>query len=581
MIEFSANRTMGKILQDSFYQIPRFQRPFSWTLDNVGDLWSDTIQQSTGQYFIGAFIVYKQPPDKHGNAPLREYAIVDGQQRLTTVTVLIAALRDQFSELGEEDLAKGIQRYIQKEDKRNLPQLIIETEGGFPYFQTAIQSYPTVESGIQAYNRTDEKLLAQAYGYFRTQLTSLNKSVKSNTTIAKEDRTAAYVAELEKIRDRVLGLSAILVGVDDEDDAYEIFETLNARGKNLNLVDLLRNFLLRDLREQNDSLDVPRHRFNAVLASLQGEGFELEADEFVLHSWLSRHKYTSKKKLFANMKIEIKTKEQKAKLLRELELDVALYRKVRRPLSVTWSKEMSHICRSLRALQIFVVTQPTPLLLAALRSYENDKMTSLKSLKRLFAAVESFHFQYTTVTGASSSGGVSARYALHGRAFSDADGDSSSMNIDRLIKKLQGDMPSRDEFVAGFSEMNYSSTNSIRKDVVRYALERLYEASAGRGVTVDFTGMTIEHIAPEHPGTDDEALDPRSVESIGNLMLVSEALNQLLANKSFAEKQAILSKEKHLWIDPFILSAKSWGGKEIAERGRQLGDVGYNKVWKL
>lgn len=579
MIEYSANRTIAQILQDGFYEIPRFQRAYSWTLDNVGELWSDTIQQGPDQYFIGAIIVYRRTPSEE-ESTARDFAIVDGQQRLTTITVLLAALRDHFKKIGRDNLAQGVQRYIRREDRRNDLQLIISTEGGFPYFQSAIQSFPAEEAPSSG-NRQDERLLAQAYAYFAGQLDDLAKSIVSDSMIAKENKNDELVRRLEAIRDRILGLLAILVSVDNEDDAYVIFETLNARGKDLGLTDLLRNFLLRDLRTTTSQVDMPKHRFKEILNKLQDTGVGLSTDEFIFHSWLSRHNYTAKRSIFREIKREITSKSAKERLLRELEQDCDLYRQIRQPSKFMRSSQMAPIADSLEALRTFGVAQPIPLLLAGLRAYTIDRSIQLKALKRLFASIESFHFQYTAVVGRSSSGGISQRYAREARSFQRASRTSANFLIDGIILRLKRSLPSEAEFVAAFSELATSSGNTTRKSIVRYALEQLYRYSSSAGVVVDFTRMTLEHIAPENPASEEDELDAKSVESIGNIILVSEVLNNKLQNKSFPAKKRILLADNQLWIDDSIRNAASWSGEEIAARGKELGKLACQKVWHI
>ncbi len=580
MIEFSADQTIEQVLLSGYYQVPRFQRPYSWTADNIGDFWTDIAQSHGREYFIGAIIVFSTDADE-GARRATEYAIVDGQQRLTTITVLLSAIRDMFDEVGEKDLAKGVQGFIQRADRRHQPRFVLETEGGYPYLHAVIQSYPAAETPPDTL-RSDEKLLQQAHTYFATELRGLRSSVLNDTTVPTEDRPAAFVDRLEELRDRVLSLTVILVVVQDIDDAYIIFETLNTRGKDLSLADLVRNFLLRDLRETTGAADMPRTRFNRMLERLQEAGVEINPSDFLHHSWLSRREFASRKNLFKEIKSKLRTTEQKAAYLRELEGDLDLYVKVRRPSSATWPREHGPVVRSLEALNVFHMTQPVPLILAALRAYDQDSRLKLRALKRVLRGVEVFHFKFTAIAGKSSSGGISFRYALHGRRFLNASEEECGANIDELLQKLKEAMPTREEFVAGFCALGYSSAHTGDKNLVRYVLEQIYRHHMSGSVEVDFGSMTIEHIASERPReADDSDVPGRSVQSIGNLILVSEALNNRLANKAFAEKQRILAAESELWVDPLILEASDWGPEEITNRAQELAENAFDRIWTV
>ena len=90
--------TIRVMFQSAFYKIPRFQRPYSWDRGNIEEFWTDVIEGMATSYFIGSMVFYKK-----GN----ETFVVDGQQRLTTLTIFLAALRDTLHEVGEESSRQG------------------------------------------------------------------------------------------------------------------------------------------------------------------------------------------------------------------------------------------------------------------------------------------------------------------------------------------------------------------------------------------------------------------------------------------------------------------------------------------
>lgn len=80
------DKEIRKVFETGYYAIPRFQRPYSWEKDHISEFWNDSIVENETDYFIGSIVVYKQDDETFG--------IVDGQQRLTTITMILSALRD-------------------------------------------------------------------------------------------------------------------------------------------------------------------------------------------------------------------------------------------------------------------------------------------------------------------------------------------------------------------------------------------------------------------------------------------------------------------------------------------------------
>ena len=591
MIEVAVDQSIEEVLNRGFYLIPRFQRPYSWTADNVGDFWSDTIQSDSTDYFIGSVIVYETGEVGEQRRTSPEYAIVDGQQRLTTITILLAAIRDSLKALAGEfaskspdldgectELATGVQAFIERGDRRARRRRILTTETGYPYLQTYVQSIDADGPEKQP-ARADEKRIEAALTYFQKQLDDLVDATRKDPTIPQEGRDRTAVDRLEEVRDRVLNLSVILVVVTNEDDAYEIFETLNTRGQDLNLADLVRNFLLRDLREEAEGVDSARSRYANILESLYEPEAPIDPAQFILHSWLSREDYTSGKKLFRDMKKRVQGPEPKKRLLASLEVDAPLYRKARYPRQADWG-QFPDIGESIDALIVFRMTQPLPLVLAALRAYSERRLT-LKNMRRLLSAIESFHLRFTAIAGKSSSGGISKRYAGAAQRMSRADASKTGGVVNELLGRLRESAPTKAEFEVGFGELRYSSDVIAQKQLVQYVLRRFYEEGSEGSVKVDFSAMTIEHLASERAANAYEQLDPAQYGSIGNLILVSQDVNRKLANHPWSEKIKILREQREIWIPPEVLDADSWAAEQITSRLKLMSESALSRIWRL
>lgn len=126
----SQDRRIDELLKGNTFVIPRFQRPYSWEAEQVNQLWHDVIDNISESYFIGSMVVYK--------VDRSAVAVVDGQQRLTTITILLCAIREGFKALNRSDLADGLQAYIEQRNRENKSEFVLQTESSFPYLQEEV-----------------------------------------------------------------------------------------------------------------------------------------------------------------------------------------------------------------------------------------------------------------------------------------------------------------------------------------------------------------------------------------------------------------------------------------------------------
>lgn len=561
------DKDLREILTSGFYEIPRFQRAYSWDKENVEDFWNDAIVNSGADYFIGSIVVYKSGEST--------FNIVDGQQRMTTITLLLAALREALKESELEKLARGVQEFIERKDVNYDDRFVLKTETSYPYLQEFIQKYdePEVDPEIGK----EERTLQAAHDLLSQKVRGVVDSINSDPSKSATKKANEIKKRLIAIRDSILKLKVIFIDVDDEDDAYLIFETLNTRGKNLEVSDLVKNHLLYLLRRKNKGVDTPRDKWTKMLEIFEASSADLRMSTFLHHYWLSHYEYLPEKKLFK----ELRKKVKKADALRFLDGIVRhsrLYREIHETSFRKWTKQEKQIADSLDALNLFRVRQQVPMVLSTLSAYDGKKL-KLKAVKDILRSIENFHFAFTAVTSQRSSGGISFMYALHARTLLSGTEAKRTKTLQELKGKLRERRPSFDEFLALFRELAYSVEYTKEKKLVQYVLAKL-DAHNQSGAKIDYSQMTIEHIASQsraRSGT----LSWETVGSIGNLILVDEQLNGKLADKSFPQKQALLKKASGIWVDKRITGAKKWGAKEIEARTVELAKLAYDKVWKL
>ena len=562
------DKEIQEILSSGYYKIPRFQRPYSWQREQIEDFWTDVITDSENDYFIGSIVVFKADRD--------EFGVVDGQQRLTTITMLLCSVRNALHKHGHHDLANGVQTYVEKRNRDNKLRFILDTETSYPYLHEYIQKNGSPEKTTYKPG-LEEKNLELAFKILTEFVSGGVAAIEKDTTKSEEQKQVAISDRLIAIRDKVLDLKLIIIELDDEDDAYVAFETLNTRGKDLTVSDLVKNHLTKLVRVENTNVDIARDNWIKVVETIEGSQASINVDSFLHHFWLSKYEYTSIKQLFRLLKKRVKTGDAARSLLETFLSDSKTYREIHESSFRKWDKQDFEIEKSLDALLIFNVKQPLPMMLAVLREYKNKNIKQ-KHAKNIIKSIENFHFIFSAITSQRSSGGISSMYAKSARELTKASNLAEKVKVlNELEVKLQDRIPGYQEFEANFLEVFYSDEFTKRKPLVRYILAKINSHHVD-GLTIDYSQMTIEHIASQNPS--ESKLGQQPIASLGNLLLIDHELNRKLGNKEFSKKKQLLRKSD-VWIDETIADAIYWGEDEINHRTMKLAEIAYKLVWNI
>ena len=375
-----------------------------------------------------------------------------------------------------------------------------------------------------------------------------------------------------------MDLKIILIRLDNEDDAYIIFETLNTRGKDLSLADLVKNHLTKYLKSQSASVDQTKIKWEKILKIIQETSIELNVDTFIHHSWLSKYNYVTLKRLFKVIKKQIKKKDAQ-EFLDDLIYDSKLYRQIHETSFGNWKKEELRLKQALDALMLFKVRQQTPCVLSLVRAYKL-KQIKKKHLESALISIEKFHYFFTAITSQRSSGGISYMYAsLARRIYLEDDKDALVTIISELQTKLRDRVPTQKEVDALYSEHYYTKNYTKERPLIRYMLIKHYKAEFGH-IGLDYNHMTIEHLIPQSLiGTNDTYTDEK-IGQIGNLILVTTDVNNELDDKNFEQKKTIL-KDYDIVIPKSINDASSWSIEDIDIRTSIMSQVAYDNIWKM
>lgn len=560
----SSDTNIESLFTSDFLKIPEFQRPYSWDDENLEDFWNDVVQSEGEEYFIGSMVLFK--------SGRQEFGVVDGQQRLTTITILICVIRNFLKDLGNIELAKGLHSLIERADRDSVTRYVVMTETSYPYFAEEIQKFGSKD--FETRPKTEEKRLYASYGFFSKKVDKLLEAVDIDSTVFKDNKTEEKISRLRELRDAVLFLSLIRIELDNEDDAYLIFETLNTRGKDLALTDLLKNHFSKSIRSKS-SVNFSKENWNRLLSTLNRSNIDIDPDTFFTHSWSSRFEATTQQKAYKKIKTAVtlrNAKDQLKKFVEDAEHYVALFNPEN-----GWEKDQLEIVFSLQAMRTFRISQHTPGILSLVRANKN-KIISDKSLKRALKAIENFHFLFTAVTSSRSSGGISAMYSSFGRKIYEAENtNTAGVVINELIDKLEERKPTVSEFLAGFEQINFLSINTKQSSLVRYILRKL-AAFEGLAFSDDSSVLTIEHIHPQSKIVGDWT--PEIVGSLGNLILLPAKDNGELEDDEFSKKIVRLKKISAS-VPKDVLESEDWTTKGVQKRTSLLAETAINEIWKV
>jgi uncharacterized protein DUF1524 len=362
----------------------------------------------------------------------------------------------------------------------------------------------------------------------------------------------------------------ILITVDDELNAYTVFETLNARGLELSATDLLKNYLFSRVRVAAD-LDALQRRWRGLTSTVQQERFP----EFFRYHLQTEHARVRSQRLFKLVRDSVRTPEQVFGLMEALEGRAELFTALADPNHGYWI-ELPAARPFVSELNLFRVRQMTPLLFAA---WEKLSKENFVGILRLVSVIS---FRYSVVSGLNTN---ALEPVYHGAAKSVLDG--SARTPAEVFAQLRPIYVDDTRFEQEFARFPID-TSGQRKRVAKYVLARLESDASGRACDPDTDPGTIEHILPENPAEVWEASFPPSqwesmIYRLGNLTLLEPSANRRVGNAEYQEKLAAYAQSVYTLTEkipelapdewtPALLDARQ---RQLAARARHVWRVGF------
>ncbi|MCY4539068.1 MAG: DUF262 domain-containing protein [Chloroflexi bacterium] len=558
--------------------IPVFQRPYSWTKKNWEELWSD-IQSlvnegdNSPEHFLGPMIIDRGDT---GSYVPEKYLVIDGQQRLVTLSVLLCALRDIARKHEIEHFASSVEEFLAFKTTEGKPERrLLPRSADRSAFEKIIDGSSTALENKQP--------IVKAYRFF---LTRVRAELRTG-----ERETFAYLNDLFTVI--VARLKFVSITLEDSDDPTKIYESMNFKGKVLLVADLIRNYVLMHL-PNGDNQDAffneewePFEKLFTDNDRDQPDSKELE--DFYYRYLIAQRDYFAKRLVYSKYKDHLKdfledTKskeknteatEAKSDSLRRLLDDQKRYATYYLRIIHPHRENDQELKAAFERFGYLDARTATPLLMSLYARYDNDADTghiSKRTFLKMTNAMESFIIRRSVL-----------RLRTRGYGLDFAQAVRKSESLQGLWDHFDGrDWP--EDSTIEETLVEFPLYLRERKKA-RLILEQL-ENSFGHKEQVDLSDpdkIQIEHILPQKKelspewkemlGEDAFKIHERYRDTLGNLTLTG--YNQELGAKSFPEKKKEYAKHgsgSHLELNTYVLAQDQWTVEEIRERAKLLSE---------
>lgn len=524
------------------YVVPLFQRSYSWDKKEWEILWNDLSDLCKAErprtHFIGSIVTMPTVSVPEG---VTKYLLIDGQQRLTTIFILLSFLRDRAKESGNEGLSEEITNTL----------LVNPYKKDFDYYKLLpTQADRTSFQNLIKLRKPDgQDQISRAYIFFRRKF---------------QQSDDIDIQTIKKVISNNLSVVSVVLGVDD--DPYLVFESLNAKGRPLTQSDLIRNFFFMRIHvnEQEDT-------YEKYWKTMQ-EALGTNLTEYIRHYLIKDGSSVKESDVYFALK-ELIGDTEALEHLKDISNFAEYYKKLLYP--EEYEKDFK-IRKALSRLNRIGVTTAYPFLLNCYKAYERNQISHSEFLEVLHT-LENFMIRRFICSVP-----TNKLNKIFPPLYSQVQNRTSGGFVEGLRKTLQTkDYPKDVEFRARLADTRlYGSTDRVVK--AKLILETVEEAFDHKEV-VDFNDLTVEHIMPQtlnedwrsQLGQDWEQTHELFLHVIGNLTLTG--YNSKLSNSSFNIKKSFLT-ESHLEINKYFKGKNSWTKDEIDWRSYTLSNI-LLKVW--
>lgn len=507
------------------YAVPAYQRDYSWDDEHWDDLWNDILSlrdDPASRHYMGAVVVQAKTD--------REFLVIDGQQRLATLSIFALVIIGKLKQLADSKVdpennrerSSGLRsRFIGEKDPASLVEtskLTLNTTDD-PFYQDYLVQLRTPRNprGMPKSNRQ----MWKCFQWFSRQIDGIEE-------LKRNGEALAFLLN-EVVARRLL---FILITVDDELNAYTVFETLNARGLELSATDLLKNYLFSRVRVSTDLVALQR-RWLRLIQTVSQESFP----DFLRYHLLCEQPKVRSNRLFKMIRDQVTTPEDVFNLVDALESRCELYAALADATHEYWIDLPG--AKSLIRERILLRSQQTmPMLFAAWEKFEPDDFIRMLKLANVLT------FRFSTISNLNTN---ELEPIYHKAAKAMIDGTAPSpRDVFNLLKSIYVE----DKIFRQNFENYEVRTSGPGKKLAKYMLCRIESDLSKADIDYETDSSTIEHILPENPSDAWTSEVPEQdwsklIYRIGNLTLLEPRANRTIGNGLIAGKLEAFSNSRY------------------------------------
>lgn len=558
---FATHSNLDKLIKqpDTQFVIPVYQRNYDWTEKHCKVLLNDIMEagKNKKEHFIGS-IVYVT--DNKPATSVKELIVVDGQQRLTTITLIYLRLYKLLDEIGNQSLKDKIHE-----------QYLINKFASTP--DKKIKLKPTANN---------DKALKHIYDNVKISINEKSNVIDNYIFFEKNITQNNYKNVLEGLANLIFVDMALDRNIDDP---QRIFESLNSTGLDLSQGDLIRNYILMKLNSKEQE-EIYEKYWEYIEKDAKDESKnENMVSDFIRDFMTSEYnKIPNKSRVYEEFKekfsiVNLNVIKNYLGVLKEY---ASYYNKLLNPKKEN-DKDISLKLDNIKSLEVNV---SYPFFLKIYKDY-NDKIIDKEKFIYIIDLIESFVFRRFICDVP-----TNAMNKIFMTLYRQIDKKNYVKSLEEYLCKLEFSLkfPKDEEFISKFKEKNIYESIAQKKKM--YLFNKLEQGLGKEVVDFNKTDLTIEHIFPQNPDgaweedlTEEEySIAEKNLHKIANLTL--SANNGALGNKRFIEKKNMNIDNgqqgyiySSLWLNEYLKQIEEWKPKNIEERFEKIKER-FLQVWR-